>query len=226
MMTRWSVPREWAGETAFIVGGGPSVSKQPVDRLRGRRVIAINSSYELVPWADVLFFGDARWFREIHHQQFIAGFKGRVVTVAVNITRSPKVLLLEKVKPPGLSDKPDAVTMLHTSMTGAINVAAHFGAARICLLGADGRADGKRTHHHSPHRWPVRPGAWDLQRDELRTTMKPLKKRGIKVVNCSPGSAWDLWPIMSLDEFLHAESDVHHPKHPQFGSSFILSAGT
>ena len=56
----WSVPREWPGETAFIVGGGPSVLGQDLDALRGRRVIVINSSVYAVPGADFLFFDDHR----------------------------------------------------------------------------------------------------------------------------------------------------------------------
>jgi hypothetical protein len=64
MKLLWNVTPEWAGETVFIVAGGPSVAAQNLDVLAGRKVIAVNSSYERVPGADVLFFGDCRWWDE------------------------------------------------------------------------------------------------------------------------------------------------------------------
>ena len=62
-MTLWSVPRAWPGETAYIVAGGPSVAWQDLGLLRGRRVIAVNSSWEAVPWAAILLFADLRWWQ-------------------------------------------------------------------------------------------------------------------------------------------------------------------
>jgi hypothetical protein len=58
--TLWLIPPAWSGETGFIVGGGVSVETQPVERLCGRRVIALNSSYLRVPFAVFLLFGDSR----------------------------------------------------------------------------------------------------------------------------------------------------------------------
>ena len=82
MSTFWPVPREWEGETVFIVGGGPSVLGVDLEVLRGRRVIVINSSVYAVPWADFLYFGDWRWWNEPENQAAVASFAGRVVTVS------------------------------------------------------------------------------------------------------------------------------------------------
>ena len=59
-MSYWSIPPEWTGETAFLLGGGPSLKGFNAECLRGRRVIAINNSWELAPWADVLYFCDEK----------------------------------------------------------------------------------------------------------------------------------------------------------------------
>ena len=48
----------WDGGECFLLGGGPSLHEVDVNRLRGRRVIAINQGYKLGDWIDVLFFGD------------------------------------------------------------------------------------------------------------------------------------------------------------------------
>ena len=55
---RWTAPRMWDGGECFLLGGGPSLHEVDVNRLRGRRVIAINQGYKLGDWIDVLFFGD------------------------------------------------------------------------------------------------------------------------------------------------------------------------
>src|SRR4029450_12910778 len=95
----WSVPREWPGETVFIVGGGPSVLQQDLGLLRGRRVIVINSSFYSVPWADILYFGDYRWWNEPENKAAIAGFAGRAVTVSQFVS-DQKEFICRCTKPP------------------------------------------------------------------------------------------------------------------------------
>lgn len=85
-----------------------------------------------------------------------------------------------------------------------MNIAAHLMGfqGRIVLMGADGKAAKDRSHHHKPHPWPVRPGCWDVQRRDLAEFAPQLKERGVEVLNASPGSAWNVWPIISHDEAL------------------------
>jgi hypothetical protein len=92
--------------------------------------------------------------------------------------------------------------MRRTTFTAAINLAVHLGAAKIVLLGADGKlGEGGRSHHHTPHAWwKFLVGRWEKHRAELETLVVPLQKLGIPVLNASPGSQWDLWPVMSLRE--------------------------
>lgn len=198
----WSVPEEWPGETVFIICGGPSALTQDVERLKGRRVIVVNSSYELAPWADILFFGDTRWWTI--HAPKVMKLPIRVVTCS-NV-RHRKVLFLARSRPPEFSTDRSKVSMRRTSLTAAINLAAHMiGKGKIVLLGADGKKgeDGK-THHHSPHPWPPRPGCWEAQRKDLAMIAPKAAGRGIEIVNASPGSAWDIWPIVELTDVLCA----------------------
>src|SRR6266403_328208 len=109
-----TVSPEWKGETAFIVGGGPSVADQNVELLRGRKVIVINSSCYLLPWADILFFADERWWRE--HVKTVAGFKGRVITT--DPMARPNILNLRRRKPDeGFATDPQELTVLKTGLT-------------------------------------------------------------------------------------------------------------
>lgn len=197
----WTVECEWPGECCFIVAGGPSVADVDLEQLRGRRVIVINSSIHAVPWADVAYFGDWRWWNEPENQAAVANFGGRIVTVS-RLVSDPKVLVCRSVKPPGLSQSRDSLTQKWTSLTAATNLAAHLvgrGGTAV-WLGADGKpaADG-RAWHHKPHRWGPRPNRYDLHRADIATMVGPLRQMGVTLLIASPGSAYaDLWPVVDL----------------------------
>jgi hypothetical protein len=204
----WSVPREWPGETVFIVGGGPSVLGQDLEALRGRRVIAINSSVYAVPWADILYFGDFRWWNEPDNRAAIASFAGRVVTTS-RLVSDRKVLVCRKTNPPGLALEHNSLMQKWTSLTAATNLAAHLigPGGSIVWLGADGKIADGRTHHHKPHRWPHRPGCYDKQKADLVTIVPSLQRLKIAAYNASPGTAWaDLLPVIDLREMLESRA--------------------
>jgi hypothetical protein len=199
----------WKGATAFIVAGGTSVLNQNLKLLVGQKVIAVNSSYEVVPWADVLFFGDARWFFVHQHRPALQAFNGRFISCAKAV-RDSRVWKVRRVIPdatgkPGWTDARDAVVCNRTSLQGAMNAAGHLGVARIVLLGADMcRAADGRSHHHSAHPWPNKPGnkTWDIQMRQLAQTVAPLRERGIEVINTSPTSRLPWWPKRRLESVL------------------------
>jgi hypothetical protein len=201
----WTVPREWPGQTVFIVGGGPSVLGQNLEALRGRRVIVINSSVYAVPWADILYFGDFRWWND--NRAVVTSFAGRVVTVSRMVSADKKVLVCRKTNPPGLAREHNSLMQKWTSFTAATNLAAHLigPGGTIVWLGADGRkaADG-RCHHHKPHRWISRPDCYDKHRADLLTIVPSLRTLKIAAFNASPGTAWgDILPAISLDDVLN-----------------------
>jgi hypothetical protein len=204
-MKFYSVAREWEGQTAFIVAGGPSVLGHSLELLRGRNVIVINSSVYALPWAQFLYFGDWRWWYEAENRATIARFNGRVITTSRMVTDN-KVLICRKTNPPGLALAPDSLMQKWTSLTAATNLAAHLigPGGTIVWLGADGKhdADG-RTHHHQPHRWPYKPGCYDKQHADLVTIIPSLQALKIAAFNASPGTAWaDLLPLYDLQDML------------------------
>lgn len=207
----WKIPEEWPGEVVFIVGGGTSVAYQRVERLKGRKVIAINSSYEAVPFAQYLFFGDNRWHEDHRSRPAFGQFRangGKVVTVSAP-AGGGYLLKLNRVTPDrpdrGLTTTRTALSSQRTSFHGAINLAVMLGAKVIVLLGLDGtRGKSGLSHHHKPHKWATRPGdvTWIKQREQLQHIVAPLKARGIQVYNTSPISTVDYWPHCSLERFL------------------------
>jgi len=195
----WRVAREWNGETCFIVASGPSVASQDLTPLKGARVIAINSSWARVPFADLLFFGDARWFEQ-YGKAAAAGFAGRLATVASTVVH-PRVLHLRRCIAPGIATSPDTVMIRRTSTTAAINLAVHLGVAGVVLIGVDNAVDPQgRSHHHAPHPWDLRHGWQEEQRADLESLVLPLRGRGVHVDNASPQSGLPWWPKISLPE--------------------------
>ena len=66
---RWVIPKEWIGETAVIIGGGPTLRKEDIAYAKGKgwRRIVCNDSYLLDPEAEVLVWGDRRWYEWNRH---------------------------------------------------------------------------------------------------------------------------------------------------------------
>lgn len=217
-MPLWTVPAPWPGETVFIVAGGPSIREQNLDLLRGRRIIAINSSYlrlpehglppPHLPHLDYLLVGDNRWWKRFG-DQVRNSVAFQIVTTAQRMIKDddPQVLKVRKHHPPGLSGTRNALAMRRTTLSAAINLAAFLApGGSAVLLGADGKfgADGTRNHHGT-NPFPHRDGCWQRHHDELKTLVAPLQLLRFDVVNASPGSMWgDLWPVMSLEAALEA----------------------
>lgn len=207
------IARDWIGETCFIIGGGPSVATQPIERLRWRKVIVINSSFERAPWADVLIFHDDRWWK-LYKDEVCATFGGEIYTTWSIM--HPRVKRLRNCRPPRreknspilLSADPGAIPMRRTTVTGALNIACLKGASRIVCLGLDGKPgpNGERNHYRVPYpnKWGHRPNTWERHQADVAPLVPQIAALGIDVVNASPGSAWTLWPVTTLEEALAA----------------------
>jgi hypothetical protein len=195
----WRAAPEWQGHAAFIICGGPSVAAQNLALLAGAKVIVINSSLFSYPQADILYFGDRRWW--LQHRDAVAAFEGRAVTVADEV-QDPRILRMKKSPPPGLSQQSDTLMQRRTSATAAINLAVHLGANPIVTLGLDGKATDGRHWHHAPHIWPPKADRFETWMQDLATLADPLRLRGIELLNASPGSAVPFWPVVDLAEVM------------------------
>lgn len=207
----WKCPRAWEGETIVILGNGPSLTKEDIDKCREvGRIIALNASFQLAPWADVLYAGDAhfwRWYRTANE------FLGLRIGMAYDAktgrffhgweSMDPyHVCFMASTGETGLEK--DQRGLRHGANSGhaAINLAVHFGAKRIILLGYDMQpVDGG---HHWFGKQPV-----NIPDPPYERFMKPfdimakeLKKAGIECINCTPGSALEAFEIKSIDDVL------------------------
>lgn len=216
MTQYWEVQPEWVGATVFIVGGGPSLLDLDLDVLDGQKIIAINTSYQVVPFADFLIFSDFRWWD--HHRDKVDKFSGRIVCAS----RSPmdsRLLMVRRKVPPGLDQPNDCLPVQFTTATGAMGLAVKLGAKKLVLLGIDGRnGPSGKTHHHKPHPWDVVQGWQTKQRGDLQKMVQPLKERGIEVFLASPSDYEDLWPRVELSSLLPNKEDETEKTDPHQGT--------
>lgn len=205
----YTVPRAWQGETCFIVAGGPSLEGFVMPDLQGiARVIAINSSYQIAPYGDVLYWTDRPWWLA-HYRNVIAQFGGFCVGMNQPGTHGSKAI--RDCGQIGLSVDPTGVCRGNDGGYGAINLAFLFGAKRICLLGYDmGSSPNGKTHWHEGHAWNPETAAQMDQKCEkgflpLYPYLKePLERAGVQVFNCTPGSRLTQWPYISFHRALQA----------------------
>lgn len=202
----WAAPRVWPGATVACLGGGPSLTQAQADRLRGRaRVIAINDAWRLAPWADALYACDWRWWRK---HDGVPGFAGLKVTLSNSLGHLddwPEIRVLKNAGTEGLELTPIGLRTGRNGGYQAINLAVHLGAARILLLGYDMKAaaDG-RTHWFGDHaEWPTRPSIFrDVFLPHFEGLARALDEIAVDVVNCTPGSALDVFPRRPLEDAL------------------------
>jgi hypothetical protein len=192
----FEVPRSHPGATVFILAGGPSLAGQPIDRIAARPSIAVNLSYSVAPWATYVYAQDGRFVRR-HMDILKRRFAGRFITTSRKEAWEGLLLCRKREPSEGLPTKASDVAARRTSLAGAITI-----------LGLDGgRAADGRSHHHAAHPWPGKDENFEGQHDDLVPLKDGLQKAGITVTNCSPGSRWrDLWPIMSLRDYLESEA--------------------
>lgn len=201
-MSLWSPPRIFEGEDVWIIGGGPSLKGFNPRLLRGRRAIAVNCSYRLVPDADVLYWGDQRWWAR-NKSDAMARFRGRF---KVTRKQSPDqgVDAVGWTSRGGWSDQPGHVAG-RDSGCQAINLAAQMGARRIFLLGFDMQPVGGENNWHDLHPKREHPSPEHYAKAFLpgyHSVAQGLCKLGIDCYNCCPGSALEEFPKVSMSEAL------------------------
>lgn len=165
------------------------------------RVIVINTSYKLAPWADVLYACDAKWWR-IHRG--VPEFKGMKVTQDKNACTEFNGLHLVKVEKfvdELLLNPYGTLGAGGNSGFQAINLAVQFGISRILLIGYD-MNDGNHWHkrHPAPLSNPHPISNLPRWRRAIDGMAPKLAELGIEVVNCNHGSALRAYRRMTLPE--------------------------
>jgi len=197
---------DWRGQTCVIIASGPSAKDVPIELAKGRaKVIAINSSWQLAPWADVLYGCDFRWW---DNHKGVPNFKGLKIT-----QDGPKFgKKYPDVRQVYCDRNSERILMAKCGVIGwggnsgfhAINIAAQARVSKIILVGYDMRID-KGLHWHGKHvngmNNPIEKNVlrWSKSIDDAASSLKAL---GIVVFNASPISKLNNYPKVSVQEAL------------------------
>jgi hypothetical protein len=201
----------WQGETIAIIASGPSAKKAGVEQLQGKaRVIAINESWQLVPWADMLYGCDGNWWT-LHDG--VPKFKGMKISqdhnACVLYKDIKEIKIVDRKCDELLMDVPGHVGAGGNSGFQSLNLAAQFLPNRILLVGYDMRVD-FGEHWHSRYQMPLsNPHPNDnlpRWRRAIDAAYDRLGQFGIECINCSPVSLLKAYPKMTIAEALGGSS--------------------
>jgi hypothetical protein len=194
---------DWRGQTCVIIASGPSAAKAGIETAKGRaKTIAINSSWRLAPWADILYACDYAWWK---NHKGVPEFKGLKVSQDPEACRAFKnINRVECVRARDdmLLTRPAQIGWGGNSGFHAVNLAAQFGAAKVVLVGYDLRLD-LGLHWHEKHQGnnPMTKNV-ERWRRAIDNAMPVFAALGIPVINASPVSALVSYPKMTLAEAL------------------------
>lgn len=199
----YKVPQLCPGGTVVCLGSGPSLAKADIDYAheKGATIIAVNDAYLLAPFATALMASDGAWW--IHKKPEFAGLRFSLDPAAARVK---DVIVLKNTGTDGIETDPAGLRTGRNSGAAAVNLAVHFGAKRILLLGYDmGATDKKhkRTHFFGHHKFPLRDSSpYQLFRETFKHQVAPLQQLGIEVVNCSRITALACFPVRPLEQAL------------------------
>lgn len=187
----------WSDSTVVCIASGPSLTADDCRRVHrwhqgaaGRYVIVTNNTYQLYPWADVLYGMDRKWWEHYLNKVIGCGFKGEMMVFDFK----PIVSGNRQVRPTEIR--------ADNSGSSAVALAAHCGAKRIVLLGYDMQRSGGRSHWHGDH-IPENLRSMpflDIWATKFARLLKTFKH--IEVINCSRQTRLTCCPCMPLDEAL------------------------
>lgn len=196
--------------TRFVlIASGPSLTREDCEKVRGERVIVINTSYLLTPWAEILYACDGHWWDWHHNDPEMIAFRGRRITQDADAAKRYGLEYIKGKDAPGLSREPGTIHTGQNSGVQAIGLACQEGATEILLLGYDMQATNGRRHWFGNHPNQEH-GEIDHYDSVLRHSFsRPYKsvaedaeKMGVKILNCSRETSLTCFPRADLDSVL------------------------
>lgn len=191
----------------FLIASGPSLKSADVNAIRGQKVIAINDNYLLAPWADVLYACDGRWWDWHHERSELKDFRGRKITQDRDAAERYGIEYIESRDAPGLSRDPAYIHSGSNAGIQAINLACHFGARRIVLLGYDMQATDGKAHWFGEHAWHDQDKVrdhWHKWLWRYQLVAEDARRMDIEIINATRETALTCFPRQPLSSLLPA----------------------
>jgi hypothetical protein len=178
------------------------VDVSEIRKLRSWNVMTVNNTWQLAPWAAAMYAGDSGWWDRYGDE--VCGFQGERWTRDEAAAMKFRLHLVRKREGKGLCRERGYVHTGGNSGFQAVNLAWHFGAKRIVLLGFDmHRQDGGHWHgeHHDIKGRPMLSAPKShisVWRTEFQAMAFDLRAEGVSVVNATEGTALTCFPRAPL----------------------------
>jgi len=195
---------DWRGHTAVVVASGPSLTDEQITLIEHSVVftIAVNNSYAKLQHPDVVYACDYLWWK-LNHMKAKQNIPRRQLWTQDRAAAEQFQLShIQWEGKDGLGKR--GLRVNGNSGAGAINLAYHFGARRILLVGMDMKpGPNGEKHWHPDHPKPLVQGQqFEEWRKKMGVLAADLKTEGVTVVNCTPGSALTCFPMGDLEQEL------------------------
>ncbi len=193
-------------KTAVILASGPSLTQEQIDAAlaSGHFTIAVNTTWEKAPTADMLYAGDFLWWKVNIAKVRAAKFKGVIWTQdSSTAARWPGIKHFRGVNREGLGMR-DVLHINGNSGVQALNLAYLQGYKRIILLGFDMKlGPNGEKHHHADHPHPMVQGqTFGDWLHKLEAVARDFKTTDCEVLNATPESAMKCFPFVDWREVL------------------------
>lgn len=196
---------EWSGDVCAIIAGGPSVDAVTVAGLQGRcRVLVVNNSFDLAPWADALYAADEKWWDHYKAARDFAGLKITPSAVAAKRYGLKQVALFGEQDCAADRidvDQPGTISRGGNGGFQSVNLVTQFNCKCQIWIGFDFCDE----HWHGKHPEPLknpRPQTLEKWRKRLDAQAATLASLGVQVLNCSEKSMLQAYDRMTVDEAL------------------------
>lgn len=147
------------------------------------KVVAVSDAFRLAPWAEALASTDAAWWKANPGALHFSGRKFGVIMDFQGVT--------------GVESMP-VDTGTNSGLLGVM-VAVKLGAKRVLLLGLDLHSPGE--HFFGRHKLPLKSTS-QQQMEVFKRQFARYRPRGVEIINCTPGSALECYPMATLEDCL------------------------
>lgn len=178
------------------------MSAADAEYVRGKaRVITVNGTWRLAPWADAHYSNDHDWFEaELPEMQkactgeFWCGHPA---------WRHPAVRSMPFDKRArGILRVPGRLAWGGNSGYAALGLAYQFGASRIVMVGYD-QSDANGAHWHGEHPEAIRKGFnFTMWHERYGEAARDFARMRVQVINCSRATTLLCFPLAGLESVL------------------------
>jgi hypothetical protein len=198
MQANPNLGKRWQNQTVVIFGSGNSLTDEQIEIARKLKCsyIAINDTYKRVPFADVLYACDYKWWN-LHFDEII--FNGELWTQDLKAKREFGLSWVLGRNKNGLGS--DCVHFGGNSGYQAINLAYLWGAKRIILLGFDCQPLDGKSHWFGQHPQGLNQTQnFAMLIGNFNLLAKDLEQEQIEVINCSMKSALQCFKKVEIEK--------------------------